>query len=316
MPTRESRSKPSPPKPRDPPKSWDHIELWHAVKNAIYTLPSRFESELVISGVLATDLFAFNASLGATIEEQVVASLNKLRSLWDPDQKYAHYNFERQPQTFPDVVLRASAPDVEPKILMGIELKGWYVLAKEREPSFRYKVTPSVCAPADLLVVVPWALSEVVSGSPRVFVPFVIGAKHGAEYRNWYWEYGKGGSGNNAINLSTVTNHYPNKSDPIADVPVSDNGGNFGRLARAGVMDKYMVELFDDKLVGIPLSAWQKFLSLFTESHSSVDVARALDRLAAAFAAEDDSRLSDEDRNAVQVKFCEIAKIITGNRPS
>ena len=40
---------------------------------------------------------------------------------------------------------------------MGIELKGWYVLAKEKEPSFRYKVTPAVCAPADLLVVVPWA---------------------------------------------------------------------------------------------------------------------------------------------------------------
>jgi hypothetical protein len=49
---------------------------------------------------------------------------------------------------------------------MGIELKGWYVLAKEKEPSFRYKVTLTVCAPADLLVVVPWALSNVISGRP------------------------------------------------------------------------------------------------------------------------------------------------------
>ena len=30
---------------------------------------------------------------------------------------------------------------------MGIELKGWYVLAKEREPSFRQKVTPAACSP-------------------------------------------------------------------------------------------------------------------------------------------------------------------------
>ena len=30
---------------------------------------------------------------------------------------------------------------------MGIELKGRYVLAKEREPSFRYKVTPAACSP-------------------------------------------------------------------------------------------------------------------------------------------------------------------------
>jgi hypothetical protein len=125
-------------------------------------LPSRFQSELVISGVLATDLFAFNSSLGATIEEQFVASLNRLRNLWDPEQRYTLFSFERQPQTFPDVVLRASAPDVKPRVLMGIELKGWYVLAKEREPSFRYKVTPAVCAPGDLLTVVPWALSNVI----------------------------------------------------------------------------------------------------------------------------------------------------------
>ena len=32
---------------------------------------------------------------------------------------------------------------------MGIELKGRYVLAKESEPSFRYKVTPAACSPWD-----------------------------------------------------------------------------------------------------------------------------------------------------------------------
>lgn len=79
------------------------------MKKAVFALPASFESELVISGVLATDLFAFNVSLGATIEEQLVASLNKLRAVWDPDQKYALYSFKRQPQTFPDVILRNSA---------------------------------------------------------------------------------------------------------------------------------------------------------------------------------------------------------------
>ena len=39
--------------------------------------------------------------------------------------------------------------------LLGIELKGWYVLSKEGEPSGRYKVTPAACAPQDLLVIVP-----------------------------------------------------------------------------------------------------------------------------------------------------------------
>ncbi|MBS0480261.1 MAG: hypothetical protein JSR79_13315 [Proteobacteria bacterium] len=253
-----------------------------AVQKAIYTLPSRFESELVISGVLATDLFAFNSSLGATIEEQVISSLNRLRSVWDPDQRYSLYSFERQPQTFPDVVLRSSAPNVEPRIILGIELKGWYVLAKEREPSFRYKVTPAVCAPADLLVVVPWALDNVISGSPQVFSPFVIGARQAAEYRNWYWQHIRDTSGDRTITLSSVDHPYPSKSDAIADRPASDSG-NFGRLARAGVMVSYISELFDDKLAGIPLSAWQRFLGLFTESRSNADVERGLDRLALSF---------------------------------
>lgn len=304
----------APPKPDEtaPKASWEHIELWRAVRKAVYTLPSRFESDLVISGVLATDLFAFNSSLGATIEEQVVVSLNKLRSIWDPEQKYALYIFERQPQTFPDVVLKASAPDAEPKSIMGIELKGWYILAKEREPSFRYKVTPAVCAPSDILVVVPWALSNVVSGSPRVFEPFVIGAKYAAEYRNWYWEHGKGGKGDNTITLSTATTYYPAKSEMISDRPISDRGGNFGRLARAGVMDKYISDLFEQKLAGIPLSAWQRFLSLFTERRSSEDLARDVDRMAAALARSADPSLNEEDRQALQARFREISEIIGG----
>lgn len=30
-------------------------------------------------------------------------------------------------------------------ILFGIELKGWYLLAKEREPSLRFQVTEAAC---------------------------------------------------------------------------------------------------------------------------------------------------------------------------
>ena len=301
------RAIPPPPERVDPDPAWEHVKLWRAIRNAVYTLPSRFQSDLLVSGVLAPDLFAFNASLGATIEEQVIAALNQLRSLWDPDQTYALYSFERQPQTFPDVVLRSSVPNVEPCVLMGIELKGWYVLSKESEPSFRYRVTPAVCAPEDILVVVPWALSNVISGSPRIFQPFVIGARHAAEYRNWYWEHAKGGKGDNTIALSTVTNHYPAKSDMIADRPVSDSGGNFGRLARARVMDDYISELFEERLAGIPLVAWQKFLGLFTEGRSTDDVLRALDRLTASIAATGSTPAISEK---IEQKFREIVSLL------
>jgi len=295
-----------PPAPTEPAQGWEHIELWRAVKKAIYTLPSRFESELVVSGVLATDLFSFNSSLGATIEEQVIASLNRLRSVWDPDQRYALYSFERQPQTFPDVVLKASAPDVQPSVIMGIELKGWYVLAKEREPSFRYKVTPAVCAEADLLVVVPWALDKVISGSPRVFAPFVMGARQAAEYRNWYWQHSRQGEGDRAIALSEVAHPYPLKSEPISDRPAADSG-NFGRLARAGVMSEYITELFDDKLAGIALSAWQRFLGLFAEGRNAAEIERGLARIADTVG---NANLNPERQIAIRQRWEEIAALL------
>lgn len=250
---------------------------------ALYALPPQFKSDLTISGVRATDLFTFNASLGATIEEQVVDALNALRTAtWDQDEQYAQYRFVRQPQTFPDVVLKAAAPGVTPDILLGIELKGWYVLAKEREPSFRYRVTPAVCGPDDFLAVFPWALSRVISGGPQLFSPYVTSARFAAEYRNWHWNHiVRGGSTEGDINLSTVAQSYPSKAQEISDNPVSDRGGNFGRFARTGLMDTFMNELFTEDLAGIPLDSWQRFLKLFGEQTTMERIDAELDRMAA-----------------------------------
>lgn len=188
---------------------WDHLDLYQAVSQTLFVLPQHFKPSLNVSGVLATDLFTFNTSLGATIENQVVDALNDLRDIWDSGKRYSLYRFVRQAQRFPDVILRGLTPANESEVIMGIELKGWYVLAKEGEPSFRYKVSPSICAPWDLLVVYPWALAEVVSGSPQLYAPFVIGARYAAEYRNWIWQYGMKSKANKTITLSTSTAFYP-----------------------------------------------------------------------------------------------------------
>ncbi len=243
----------------------EHPDLAEAVQRALFALPSSFQSELIVRGVLATDLFSFNSALGATIEAQVVDALNDLRPLWDPKKEYPTYRFVRQPQTFPDVVLKNSAPGIEPAILIGIELKGWYVLAKEREPSFRFKVSPSVCSPCDLLAVYPWALSEVISGSPKVFEPFVMSARQAAEKRNSHW---LSKSGSESIELSTLTGFYLSKSELISDKPTQDGGGNFGRIARSGIeeFDAFTSGVFSELLAGVQLDAWQKFFAIFTES--------------------------------------------------
>ena len=296
-----------PPKPSKPRPNWQHLPLWKAVREAIYTLPSRFRSDLTVSGVLATDLYAFNSSLATTIEEQVVGCLNGLRTLWDPDERYTGYTFVRRPQTFPDVVLKASSPTTVPKTIMGIELKGWYVLAKEKEPSFRYRVTPAVCDPADLLVVVPWALSQVVSGSPQAFRPLITGARYAAEYGNWYWQYQKKGPSDRGIALSAVITKHPAKADMISDRPVSDAGRNFGRIARTGIMDSYKADLFRERLAGIALEHWVSFLSLFTESTSDEKISRGLERISRSVA-RTRSRSSDPDRVRVLEDLQKLAE--------
>ena len=271
-----------PPKPSKtgPPPGWQHRDVYDGVIDALHRLPESFKSPLHISGVLATDLFAFNSSLSTTIEEQVVSALNNLRHVWDEKAKYDLYAFERQPQTFPDVVLRTKAPGQADKIILGLELKGWYALAKEREPSFRYKVTPAVCAEAHLLVIVPWALSEVISGSPRVFEPYITSARYAAEYRNWWWEHEKGSRKSaGVITLSTFAQNYPTKSDAISDRPHSDSGGNFGRFARTGLMNEYIGTLFEQRLAGIPLGAWQSFFALFKEETDLKAVEQKVRRL-------------------------------------
>src|SRR5438132_8602923 len=107
-PKSDSTTKPElPPAPEkkkiDP--SIAHYDLWVKVNAALTELPSFFETETVIAGLQATDIFNLNAVLGATIEFQVVQTLNKMRSVWDPDDRYKLYSFIRQSQTFPDVLL-------------------------------------------------------------------------------------------------------------------------------------------------------------------------------------------------------------------
>jgi hypothetical protein len=176
MPSSGRANPPDPPSRFFPDQQWEHYVVWHRVNDLIYSLPNYFEAELVIRGINVTEVFSIGSAFATVIETQVVNILNKLRSIWDTENAYSKYAFIRQSQTFPDVLLRnLEKPD---DIVFGIELKSWYVLSKEGEPSFRYKVDPDACAAADLIVVVPWILSDVISGAPRLLAPFKESVSH------------------------------------------------------------------------------------------------------------------------------------------
>lgn len=249
--------------------------LWQDVKEALAALPAYFSTPTTIEGLRATDIFALGGAVGATIEDQVVETLNGMRSVWDPGGEFSLYRFVRQPQTFPDVLLRKVG---NPDPAFGIELKGWYLLAKEGEPSYRYKVTPSACADWDLIAVVPWYLSNVIAGTPRVIAPYIEQARYAAEYRNYHWQNVRVSKLDKTITSPTGVQPYPKKSDLISDRPAADDS-NFGRLARSGLTDAFIEELETYPIAGIEAKYWREFFKMFQEREDPERIIATLRRM-------------------------------------
>jgi hypothetical protein len=177
--------------------------------------------------------------------------------------------------------------DGVPTALLGIELKGWFILSKEEEPSFRYTISSACCADADLLCVVPWYLDGAIDGTPQVLSPFVESARYVAEVRNYWWQHirrGRGGS--TQINPPPGEPHpYPKTKKHSNDRPVADGGNNFGRIARVGtvprvgLLDDYVHSALATELAGVPASSWLKFLLAITETNTNAELAQRLNAL-------------------------------------
>ena len=262
----------------EPLDEWPHKKLWRGIRTALKALPAYFRSETFIEGINATDIFTLNSALGATIENQVVESLNMIRNVWDPDNMYGTYAFRRQPQSFPDVVLKNLSDEAAAPV-MGIELKGWYLLAKEGEPSMRFTQTEAACADSDLIMVVPWTLGSVISGRPRIFTPFIESAKFVARYRNAHWKAVRGDDEDGIIEIPETAAPYPRKSDATTDYPRSDRGGNFGRIARSGIMDDYLKLMMAQTVCGIKARYWLEFFKIFHQDSTDAQIHAALARL-------------------------------------
>ncbi|MDR3300110.1 MAG: hypothetical protein LBU43_08975 [Candidatus Accumulibacter sp.] len=261
-----------PTKTGGPSHAGPHRKLYDNVIKTLHALPEEFKTSLRISDFRATDIFTLNSALGASIEDAVVNGLNGLREVWDADGQYALYRFERQAQAFPDVRLVTEAPDEIP-VIMGIELKGWFALSKEGEPTFRYAITPNACADADLLVVYPWVLSDVVAGSPKLLRPFVGEARYAAELRNYYWQTMRMERGGNGKIISALhQTPYPAiKTDQCSDRAEEDGGGNFGRVARYGLLDEFVKSTERQEVSGIPVRAWLTFFKIFSDNARNLD---------------------------------------------
>jgi len=247
-------------------------KLAENVRDAISALPIHFRTATFIEGLEAGDLFSLNGVLGGTIEIQTVRTLNAIRDVWDPDDEWADYQFERSSQSFPDVrLVTRSAGKTTP--VLGIELKGWYLLSKEGEPSFRFTASRDASTIYDMLVVVPWHLSNVLSGVPVVYEPFIEQARYAADLRNYYWNYLRGNNAIGGVNSPENVVPYAPSKTKVSDKPLSDSGGNFGRVARVpGLMDDYCTALLGTTIAGIGAKHWVKFFKTYSDNADKSDV--------------------------------------------
>lgn len=281
--------------------------LVERLRTVILGLPAFFEFNNHISGVNATDLFSLNTLLGTSIEGQVVKALNQQRGLWDPDDEWLGFTFERQSQRFPDVRLVCKGADGGQQIALGIELKGWFLISKEGEPSFRFTTTPNACAPHDLLVVVPWYLDNVLSGSPVAAEPYVVSARWAAEYRNYYWQVLRQAADgvDRSIHAPKGAAPYPHKDVEISDRPGYDGGGNFGRVARTpGLMTNFVQRTNQLEVLGIRIEDWFRFLRLHRDQADpdelSAKLASDLTSHLAKVSSEKSSRLEEALRALIE----------------
>lgn len=288
-----------------PHDQWPHYKMWDRVNDLIYSLPNYFDTELVVKGMNVTEVFAIGTAFSTIIDSQVVAILNRLRGIWDPDNEYSNYGFIRQTQTFPDVLLRNVSDESD--ILFGIELKSWYVLSKEGEPSFRYKADPDACAVPDLVVVIPWILSQVISGTPKLLTPYKELAKYAAEYRNYYWQQSRISNDENPNILrppEELRRPYPDSKKEASDEAEEDKGSNFGRIARSGILDDYTAIIKAQDYLGVKINHWIKFFKAMSETSTDVQIDRRIESLKAEIQAQ--PSLFDGEKAEYRAVFLDI----------
>lgn len=262
----------------------DHrADLIEKLRNIVFpSLPAECTIENNYSGILATDLFSLNTLLGSMIENKVVMFLNAHRYLWDCGE-WSEYHFIRSNESFPDV--RLVKKNGNHDSILGIELKSWFILSKEGEPSFRYKTASEACDRGDLLCIIPWYLSDAVCGHPVLATPWVFSAKAAAEATKRYWIYERQTekpmtvAQRKLVVPNGIKPYMVNARDKTNYKPVNDGGNNFGRLARTGIMSDFVEETLMTDILGIPADNWRLFLKAHTDSSSLQDIQKRINSI-------------------------------------
>lgn len=108
------------PTPPNPDTAHRVTVLASRIRDALTALPIHFQSPTVMEGLDATDLFALNTVLGATIEVQVVEALNRMRDVWDPEGEWPLHALAGIPARDWAAFLRKHTDDSDPETVWSI----------------------------------------------------------------------------------------------------------------------------------------------------------------------------------------------------
>jgi hypothetical protein len=110
-------------------------------------------------------------------------------------------------------------------------------------------------------------------------------AAYAARRRNYHWEWLRANPGGEpqerrGIHPASFVGTYPPKTAKSAEVPISDSGNNFGRVARCGAIDREVDARLAADILGIPADSWRRFLLVFADGATPTAMADGLSGLA------------------------------------
>jgi hypothetical protein len=148
-------------------------------------LQSGDEEEESLSEVIksyVSVLSEFNNYVGQGIENTLVQHLNNAAyEKWSKQDQ--NLQFARNTVQFPDLLLVDEEKD---ECFLHVEVKSWYIFASDPITA-RFHTAPEYIKDDCLLVVFPWYMTEIVSGTPKLLSPLVGSAKELAERRDQVW---------------------------------------------------------------------------------------------------------------------------------
>jgi hypothetical protein len=126
-------------------------------------------------------------------------------------------------------------------------------------------------------------------------------------YRNYYWQKSRIENNEDAkINRPPERNRkpYPASKQESSDEAASDKGGNFGRVARAGILDEYTSDIKAQDYLGIKITHWITFFKAISETSADSHIDKRLQTLKNQILSEPDS--ADEERAKYRYVFLEV----------